>query len=220
MRDRNAPLTAQDIDGLAWDKMEGLLPATVQDSGSGAVLMLGYMSRDSLAATLATGLATFWSRSKQRLWTKGEASGNVLRVAWVQADCDSDALLVLADPVGPVCHLGPATCFGEAAISGPGWLAELSRIVTDRAAAGGEDSYTSRLLSQGPARIAQKIGEEGVEVALAGAGSTPEHCAEEVADLLYHLAVLMEARGFGWNEVIAVLQSRHPADGEKIDCGD
>lgn len=217
MRDRNAPLTAEDINSLAWDKMDGLIPATIQDSGSGAVLMLGYMSRDSLAATLATGLATFWSRSKQRLWTKGETSGNVLRVVSVSADCDGDALLVLAEPAGPICHLGTATCFGDGPTSGPGWLAELSRIVADRAAAGGEDSYTSRLLSQGPTRIAQKIGEEGVEVALAGAGSTAEHCAEEIADLLYHVSVLMEARGFGWDEVIAVLQSRHRAAGESID---
>jgi len=217
MRDRNAPLTADGIDDLAWDKMDGLIPAIVQDSGSGAVLMLGYMSRDSLAATLATGLTTFWSRSKQRLWTKGETSGNLLRVASVPPDCDGDALLVRAEPAGPTCHLGTATCFGDAAVAGPGWLAELSRIVADRAAAGGEGSYTSRLLAQGPARIAQKIGEEGVEVALAGAGSTPEHCAEEIADLLYHVAVLMEARGFGWNEVIAVLRSRHRAAGETID---
>jgi phosphoribosyl-ATP pyrophosphohydrolase/phosphoribosyl-AMP cyclohydrolase len=217
MRDRNAPLTAQDMDDLAWEKMGGLIPATIQDRGSGRVLMLAYMNREALAATLATGLATFWSRSKKRLWTKGETSGNVLRVAAVHPDCDGDALLVAAEPAGPACHLGTATCFAGSETTGPGWLAELSRIVADRAATGGEDSYTRRLLAQGPARIAQKIGEEGVEVALAGAGSSPEHCAEEVADLLYHVAVLMEARDFGWNEVIAVLRSRHPAAGEKSD---
>jgi phosphoribosyl-ATP pyrophosphohydrolase/phosphoribosyl-AMP cyclohydrolase len=217
MRDRNAPLTAQDIDNLAWDKMENLIPATIQDRGSGRVLMLAYMNREALAATLATGLATFWSRSKKRLWTKGETSGNVLRVAAVHPDCDGDALLVLAEPAGPACHLGTATCFADSETTGPGWLAELSRIVADRAATGGEDSYTRRLLAQGPARIAQKIGEEGVEVALAGASSSPEHCAEEVADLLYHVAILMEARGFGWSEVIAVLRSRHQAAGEKVD---
>lgn len=217
MRDRDAPLTAETIDALAWDKMEGLIPATVQDRSSGRVLMLGYMSREALRSTLATGLATFWSRSKQRLWTKGETSGNVLRVVAVHADCDGDALLVLADPAGPTCHLGTATCFGDAQTAGPGWLAELSRTIANRAASGGEDSYTRRLLAQGPARIAQKIGEEGVEVALAGAGSSPEHCAEEVADLLYHIAVLMQARGFGWNEVIAVLRSRHQAAGKQSD---
>lgn len=209
MRDRDAPLTAKDIDALAWDKMDGLIPATIQDRGSGRVLMLGYMNREALAATLEKGLATFWSRSKQRLWTKGETSGNVLRVASVHADCDGDALLVQADPAGPACHLGTKSCFGESAPAGPGWLAELSRIVADRAATGGEDSYTRRLLAEGPVRIAQKIGEEGVEVALAAVASSAEDCTGEVADLLYHLAVLMETKGFGWNDVVATLQARH-----------
>ena len=217
MRDRDAPLTATDIATLAWDKMDGLLPATIQDRGSGRALMLGYMNREALAATLESGRATFWSRSKQRLWTKGETSGNVLRVASVYADCGGDALLVHADPAGPTCHLGTATCFGDSAASGPGWLAELSRIVADRAATGREDSYTRRLLAEGPMCIAQKIGEESVEVALAGVGSTPGHCAEEVADLLYHVTVLMQARGFGWSEVIAILRARHKASGEKVD---
>lgn len=217
MRDRDAPLTAQDVDTLAWDKMEGLIPAAVQDRCSGRVLMLGYMNRKALTAVFATGLATFWSRSRQRLWTKGETSGNVLHVTAVQADCDGDALLVLADPRGSTCHLGTRSCFGHMVPAGPGWLADLSRIIAARAATDVEDSYTRRLLAQGSTRIAQKIGEEGVEVALAGAGSTPEHCAEEVADLLYHVAVLMEARGFGWREVIAVLRSRHEAAGETVD---
>lgn len=217
MRDRDAPLTANDIDRLAWEKMDGLIPATIQDRGSGQVLMLGYLNRAALEATLATRLATFWSRSNQRLWTKGETSRNVLGVASVHADCDGDALLILADPQGPTCHLGTASCFGEAVPDGPGWLIELSRTVADRAASGSEQSYTRKLLAQGPARIAQKVGEEGVEVALAGAGSSPEDCAEEVADLLYHVAVLMEARGFGWGEVISVLQSRHKWRGRKVD---
>ena len=211
MRDRNAALTVEDIDTLAWDKMDGLLPAAIQDRGSGRVLMIGYMNRDALAATIRTGLATFWSRSKQRLWTKGETSGNVLRGAAAYTDCDDDALLVLADPAGPTCHLGTSTCFGDGAPAGPGWLSELSRIVAERAATGGKDSYTRRLLAEGPIRIAQKIGEEGVEVALAGAGSSPEQCAEEVADLLYHLAVLMEARGFTWNDAVEILRRRHGA---------
>lgn len=217
MPDRNAPLTADNAGLLAWEKMDGLLPVTVQGRNSARVLMLGYMNREALAATLESGSVTFWSRSKQRLWTKGETSGNALRFASAHADCDGDALLVLADSEGPTCHFGTTSCFGEEVPDGPGWLAELSRIVADRAAGGSEESYTRKLLAQGPARIAQKIGEEGVEVALAAVGSSPEHCAEEVADLMYHLAVLMEARGFGWNEVVAVLRSRHPAAGEKID---
>jgi phosphoribosyl-ATP pyrophosphohydrolase/phosphoribosyl-AMP cyclohydrolase len=217
MRDRDAPLTAEDIDALAWDKMGGLLPATVQDRRSGRVLMLGYLNREALGATFATGLATFWSRSKQRLWTKGETSGNVLRVAEVRADCDEDSLLILADPAGQACHLGTTSCFGDSASAGPGWLSELSGIIADRATNGGEDSYTRRLLAQGPMRIAQKIGEEGVEVALAAVGSSPEQCAEEVADLLYHVAILMEARGFGWSEIVAILRSRHSAAGERVE---
>ena len=179
MRDRNAPLTAADLNGLAWDKMDGLLPAVVQDAATGAVLMLGYMDRAALAATLESGLATFFSRSKGRLWVKGETSGNVLRVVSVRADCDDDALLVRAEPAGPTCHLGTRSCFAREA-EGAGWLGELARVVAARAAAPGDQSYTARLLQAGPARIAQKVGEEGVEVALAAvtrswtaAGSSP-----------------------------------------------
>jgi len=209
MRDRNAPLTAADLGTLAWDKMDGLLPAAVQDRATGRLLMLGYMNRDALAATLATGLATFWSRSRQRLWQKGETSGNALRVAAVHEDCDSDALLVLADPQGPTCHLGTTSCFGGEGPAGPGWLAELAAIVADRAAAGDETSYTARLLAEGLPRIAQKVGEEGVETALAAVTRDAAGCAEEVADLLYHLTVLMQAKGFGWEDVIGVLRDRH-----------
>ena len=209
MRDRSAPLKRADLEGLAWEKMDGLLPAAVQDRRSGRLLMLGYMNREALAATLETGLATFYSRSKQRLWTKGETSGNRLRVTAVHEDCDADALLVLADPEGPTCHLGSESCFGNDGPEGPGWLARLSRIVAARNSAGEESSYTVRLLGEGPARIAQKIGEEGVEVALAAVTRDAEGCAEETADLLYHIAVLMEARGFGWEDVVAVLRRRH-----------
>ncbi|HZG10118.1 MAG TPA: bifunctional phosphoribosyl-AMP cyclohydrolase/phosphoribosyl-ATP diphosphatase HisIE [Allosphingosinicella sp.] len=209
MRDRNAPLTAADIAGLAWDKMEGLLPAAVQDAASGRLLMLGYMSPEALAATLESGFATFQSRSKGRLWQKGETSGNRLRVAAVHEDCDSDALLVLATPEGPTCHLGTQSCFGGEGPAGPGWLSELSRVVAARAASSDESSYTRQLLADGPARIAQKVGEEGVEVALAAVTRDAAGCAEETADLLYHLTVLMEAKGYGWEDVTAVLRARH-----------
>jgi phosphoribosyl-ATP pyrophosphohydrolase/phosphoribosyl-AMP cyclohydrolase len=208
MRDRNAPLSEADIPGLAWEKMDGLLPAVVQDAATGRLLMLGYMSREALAATLSSGFATFHSRSKGRLWQKGETSGNRLAVRAVHEDCDSDALLVLADPEGPTCHTGTESCFGGEA-TGPGWLASLSRVVASRAAAGGEGSYTSRLLTEGTAKIAQKVGEEGVEVALAAVTRDAAGCAEESADLLYHLAVLMQDRGFSWEDVIAVLRRRH-----------
>jgi phosphoribosyl-ATP pyrophosphohydrolase/phosphoribosyl-AMP cyclohydrolase len=208
MRDRNAPLTPEALDALAWDKMDGLLPAVVQDRASGRLLMLGYMSREALAATLAGGFVTFFSRSKQRLWRKGETSGNALHLVSVHEDCDGDALLVLADPEGPTCHLGTTSCFGGEP-DGPGWLAELSKIVAERAASGDASSYTRKLLNSGVERIAQKIGEEGTEVALAAVTRDPSGCAEEVADLLYHVTVLMEARDFGWADVIAVLKSRH-----------
>jgi phosphoribosyl-ATP pyrophosphohydrolase/phosphoribosyl-AMP cyclohydrolase len=166
MRDRNAPLTAADVAGLAWEKIGGLLPAIVQDRRSGRVLMLGYMNREALEATLRTGLATFFSRSRQRLWQKGETSGNRLNVRDVFADCDDDALLVLADPDGPTCHTGTISCFGDEAIEGPGWLGDLATIVRQRADSADYNSYTRRLLAEGPARISQKVGEEGVVVDL------------------------------------------------------
>ena len=211
MRDRNAPLTPDDVQTLAWDKMGGLLPAIVQDRMSRRVLMLGYMDREALAATLDSRLATFFSRSRQRLWQKGESSGNRLHVRSVFADCDDDSLLVLADAEGPTCHTGSVSCFRTPASEGPAWLGDLSAIVRERARSSEGHSYTRQLLEAGLPRIAQKVGEEGVEVALAAVTRDPSDCAEETADLLYHLAVLMEARGFGWDEVIAVLRSRHSA---------
>jgi len=211
MRDRNAPLTPADLDELAWDKMDGLLPVVVQERVSGRVLMVGYMNQEALAATLGSGLATFFSRSKGRLWQKGETSGNRLLVSLVFADCDDDALLVPAGAEGPTCHTGSVSCFGDHAIEGPGWLGELSAIIEERAGSGDDRSYTRQLLQSGTARIAQKVGEEGVEVALAAVTGDPEDCAAEAADLLYHLAVLMKDRGFGWDDVLGVLKSRHAA---------
>jgi phosphoribosyl-ATP pyrophosphohydrolase/phosphoribosyl-AMP cyclohydrolase len=209
MRDRITPLTAADLDAIAWAKMSGLLPAIVQDAGTGQVLMLGYMDRAALAATLDSGFVTFFSRSKGRLWQKGETSGNRLAVQAVLADCDDDALLVRAVPEGPTCHLGTASCFGADGPTGVGFLGKLARIVHDRATADPAESYTARLLAEGPQRVAQKIGEEGVEVALAGVARDAAGCTEEVADLVYHVTVLMEARGFGWDDVAKVLAERH-----------
>jgi phosphoribosyl-AMP cyclohydrolase / phosphoribosyl-ATP pyrophosphohydrolase len=210
MRDRNAPLTPGDLDNVAWDKMDGMLPAVVQDRRSGLVLMLGYMNRDALSATLESGFVTFYSRSKQRLWQKGETSGNRLRLIDARSDCDDDALLLIADPEGPTCHTGAQSCFANE-ISGPGWLGELSRIVASRAEAGGEKSYTARLLKEGLPKIAQKVGEEGVEVALAAVTRENDGLAEEAADLLYHLSVLMQAKGLSWEDVTSVLRGRHTA---------
>jgi phosphoribosyl-ATP pyrophosphohydrolase/phosphoribosyl-AMP cyclohydrolase len=211
MRDRNAPLSAGDADALAWDKMDGLLPAIVQDAQSRQVLMLGYMNRDALQASFQSGYVTFYSRSKSRLWRKGETSGNGLRLRAVHADCDEDALVVQAEPEGPTCHLGTTSCFGESLAEGVLFLERLAAIVRERAAGGDGSSYTSKLLAEGPVRIAQKVGEEGVEVALAGATGDREGCIEETADLLYHLTVLMQAQGFGWEDVAARLSARHRA---------
>jgi phosphoribosyl-ATP pyrophosphohydrolase/phosphoribosyl-AMP cyclohydrolase len=162
--------------GLDWDKGDGLIPAVVQDAANGAVLMLGYMNPESLAATLATRRVTFWSRSKQRLWTKGESSGHFLNVVEMAADCDHDALLILAHPAGPVCHLGTATCWGARAPRPPAqavaFLATLERIIDERVANKPEGSYTAKLLAEGIRRVAQKVGEEGLELALAGVAQT------------------------------------------------
>lgn len=209
MRNRDAAMTEEQFESLAWEKMDGLLPAVVQDADTGQLLMLGYMNRVALAATLSSGKATFWSRSKQRLWQKGETSGNVLAVRFVTPDCDGDALLVQAVPAGPACHRGTTSCFGDGEAEGAGFLAALARVVAERGAADPKESYTARLLAEGPQRIAQKVGEEGVELALAAVGRDTAGCVEETADLLYHLTVLMEARGYGWADVAEVLKARH-----------
>ncbi len=209
MRDRSAALSATDIDGLDWDKGDGLIPAIVQDADTLQTLMLGYMSREALAATLADGFATFFSRSRGRLWRKGESSGNTLTIRSVHADCDGDALLVLAEPQGPTCHEGTASCFTTEGPAGIGWLGQLARIVAERRFTDAEGSYTARLLRDGPMRLSQKVGEEGVELALAGAAGDRGQCIEETADLLYHLTVLMEMRGFDWNDIGAALRRRH-----------
>ncbi|MGZ8348369.1 MAG: bifunctional phosphoribosyl-AMP cyclohydrolase/phosphoribosyl-ATP diphosphatase HisIE, partial [Allosphingosinicella sp.] len=161
MGNRSAPLKTADLDGLAWDKMDGMLPAIVQDAATLQLLMLGYMNREALEATLKDGFATFHSRSKGRLWRKGETSGNSLAIISVHADCDQDALLVLAEPAGPTCHLGTAGCFSEDSAPGLGWLGQLARIVRERSEADPAESYTAKLLAEGPLRIAQKVGEEG-----------------------------------------------------------
>ena len=211
MRDRNAPLGERDVAGLAWDKMGGLIPAVVQDGATLQLLMLGYVNEEALRQTLSGGFTTFYSRSKGRLWCKGETSGNRLKVQQIFADCDDDALLILATPEGPTCHLGTTSCFSESDAIGVGWLGKLARIVGERAGAEPESSYTARLLQEGPLRIAQKVGEEGVEVALAGAARDTSACIDETADLIYHLTVLMQARGYGWEDVAGRLRERHGA---------
>jgi phosphoribosyl-AMP cyclohydrolase / phosphoribosyl-ATP pyrophosphohydrolase len=196
---------------LDWEKSGGLIPAIVQDADTLQVLMLGFMSPEALEATMREGKVTFHSRSRGRLWQKGATSGNHLTLQSIEADCDGDTLLVMAMPHGPTCHLGATSCF-TAGPSGVGWLAKLARIVRHRAKTEPENSYTAHLLSQGPVRVAQKIGEEGVELALAAAALDKEACVAEAADLLFHLIVLMEMRGFNWRDVAAELEHRTGAD--------
>ncbi|HEY2346858.1 MAG TPA: bifunctional phosphoribosyl-AMP cyclohydrolase/phosphoribosyl-ATP diphosphatase HisIE [Xanthomonadaceae bacterium] len=194
------------IDGLAWDKQNGLLPAVVQDAATRRVLMLGYMNREALEATLASGRVTFFSRSRSRLWTKGETSGHWLELVSVEADCDSDSLLVQACPQGPTCHRGTVSCFGDAPAD---FVSELDALVARRQVERPEGSYTTRLFDAGIRRIAQKVGEEGVETALAATVQDDAELLGESADLVYHLLVLLRARGLGWNEVVPILQQRH-----------
>jgi len=203
--------TPDGIGQLAWEKMDGLLPAIVQDAFDGRVLMQGYMNREALAHSLESGQVTFWSRSRQKLWTKGETSGNTLQLQAVHADCDGDCLLVLAIPDGPTCHRNTDTCFDEEAAVTPAlaFLASLERLVTEREANRPEGSYTTTLFEAGTKRIAQKVGEEGVETALAAVAGDREELINESADLLYHLLVLLKSQNTRLEEVISVLKSRH-----------
>ncbi len=198
-----------DPQALAWDKQDGLIPAIVQDAESHRVLMLGYMDRAALAATLDDGRVTFFSRSKQRLWVKGESSGHVLHLVSIQADCDSDTLLVLARPAGPTCHLGRSSCFPDASGN---FLGTLDALVATRERERPAGSYTTRLFDAGIKRIAQKVGEEGVETALAATVRDTDELANEAADLLYHLIVLLRASGLSLADAVTVLERRHAHD--------
>ncbi|MBF6023484.1 bifunctional phosphoribosyl-AMP cyclohydrolase/phosphoribosyl-ATP diphosphatase HisIE [Lysobacter niastensis] len=197
---------ALDIDALAWDKQGGLIPAIVQDSRTLRVLMLGYMNRAALQATLDSGRVTFFSRSRQRLWTKGESSGNVLELVNIEADCDADTLLVRARPHGPTCHLGNASCFAQAP---SGFVAELDALIARRENERPAGSYTTTLFEGGIRRIAQKVGEEGVETALAAVSQDDAELLGEAGDLLYHLLVLLRSRGLGLHDLEALLAQRH-----------
>jgi phosphoribosyl-AMP cyclohydrolase / phosphoribosyl-ATP pyrophosphohydrolase len=205
---------AADIARLDFDKGGGLLPAIVQHADTGAVLMLGFMNREALAATLERGRVVFFSRTRQRLWEKGETSGHSLELAAVHADCDADTLLVLARPRGPVCHRGTETCFGDSPANAAGelaFLATLERIIEQRIAGKPEGSYTARLFAEGTRRIAQKVGEEGLEVALAAAAEGEEEVVAEAADLMFHLLVLLRSRNVRLAHVVEELRSRHAA---------
>lgn len=196
------------IDALAWDKQGGLLPAVVQHADTLRVLMVGYMDRAALGATLDSGRVTFYSRSRRRLWTKGETSGHVLDLVAIETDCDSDTLLVQVRPRGPTCHVGRESCFASA----PGdFLAELDALIAARDHHRPVDSYTTRLFDAGVHSIAQKVGEEGVETALAGVAQDDAALCGEAADLLFHLQVLLRARGLSFSRAVEVLRQRNSA---------
>jgi phosphoribosyl-ATP pyrophosphohydrolase/phosphoribosyl-AMP cyclohydrolase len=196
-----------DLDTLDWTKNGGLIPAIVQHCRSGRVLMLGYMNRDAAARTLETGKVTFWSRSRQALWTKGETSGHVLELHSLHADCDSDALLILAEPAGPTCHRGTVSCFGDAAPS-LAVLSELDDLIASRERERPSGRYTTSLFDAGVRRIAQKVGEEAVETVLAAVAQDDLALTSEAADLLYHLVVLLRARGLTMSDVATRLRER------------
>ncbi len=190
-----------------WSK--GLLPAIVQHADTGEVLMLGHMNEEALQATLDKGQVTFFSRSKQRLWTKGESSGHVLSLSDIRLDCDADTFLVRAIPHGPTCHEGTSSCFGNDVAPALGFLGELDALVARRDADRPAGSYTTSLFEGGIRRIAQKVGEEGVETALAAVAQDDEALLGEAADLVFHLTVLLRARGLGLADVASVLSRRH-----------
>ncbi len=194
-----------------WAKGDGLLPAIVQHWNSGEVLMLGYMNADALARTRASGQVTFYSRSKQRLWTKGESSGHVLELKSIRIDCDADTLLIQAAPHGPTCHLGTSSCFGDSIEVRPpsGFLGELDSLVAQRHAELPQGSYTTSLFEGGIRRMAQKVGEEGVETALAAVAQDDAELLGEAADLIFHLTVVLRARGLSLADVSALLARRH-----------
>jgi phosphoribosyl-AMP cyclohydrolase / phosphoribosyl-ATP pyrophosphohydrolase len=193
-------------------KGDGLVPAIVQHARTGEVLMLGYMDEAALAKTQASGLVTFFSRSKQRLWTKGETSGDTLSLVDIKLDCDADTLLVRAIPAGPTCHTGTSSCFGNDVSPALGFLAELDALVASRHAERPEGSYTTKLFDGGIRRIAQKVGEEGVETALAAVAQGDDELIGEAADLVFHLMVALRARGIGFEQVAQKLASRHRID--------
>ncbi|RZJ05298.1 MAG: bifunctional phosphoribosyl-AMP cyclohydrolase/phosphoribosyl-ATP diphosphatase HisIE [Brevundimonas sp.] len=196
---------------LNFEKGGGLIPVVVQDAATLQVLTLAYMDRAALDETIDSGEATFFSRSRGGRWRKGETSGNRLKVVSVTADCDADALVLKVDPVGPACHLNTTSCFGSEDAPGLGRLGRLERTIAERASADPSESWTARLVAEGPKRAAQKVGEEGVETALAGAAGPDTELASEAADLIYHLLVLLHTRHMVFQDVLDVLAERAQA---------
>ncbi|WKY57148.1 bifunctional phosphoribosyl-AMP cyclohydrolase/phosphoribosyl-ATP diphosphatase HisIE [Vibrio sp. SNU_ST1] len=211
----SASLSKTEVGALSerinWEKVDGLVPAIVQDYQSSQVLMMGYMNQAALEKTGETGNVTFFSRTKERLWTKGETSGNVLQLQNIALDCDNDTLLVKVNPIGPTCHTGTTTCWDgdKQQESQMVWLHQLEQLLAARKDADPESSYTASLYARGTKRISQKVGEEGVEVALAATSGDKAELVCESADLIYHLMVLLQDQGLSMNDVVNKLKERH-----------
>lgn len=204
----NARLSEEQIAQLDWEKVDSLMPVIVQHAVSGEVLMMGYMNQEALTVTQASGKVTFYSRTKQRLWTKGESSGNFLNLVSIYPDCDNDTLLALVTPIGPTCHKGNNSCFHPAATDW-GFLFQLEELLASRKNADPESSYTAKLYASGTKRIAQKVGEEGVETALAATLNDRFELTNEASDLVYHLLVLLQDQDLNLSTVIENLRQRH-----------
>lgn len=202
--------TLKEISQLDFDKTGGLIPAIIQDAETQVVLMMGYMNSEALAKTKMSGKVTFFSRTKNRLWTKGEESGNFLNVVSIGVDCDNDTLLIKVNPVGPVCHTGSDTCFEEVNVSNDIlFLSYLQDFIDRRKVEMPEGSYTTKLFSEGTRKIAQKVGEEAVETIVGAMANDNENLVYEASDLLYHLIVLLSEKGLRIEDVVKELKSRH-----------
>ncbi|WP_422003855.1 bifunctional phosphoribosyl-AMP cyclohydrolase/phosphoribosyl-ATP diphosphatase HisIE [Roseivirga pacifica] len=201
--------TLSSIKELDFSKEDGLIPAIIQDAQTGKVLMLGYMNEEALEKTLATQKVTFFSRSKSRLWTKGETSENYLRLVSISPDCDQDALLVKVNPEGPTCHTGTDTCWQEENKNDLQFLGYLTDVIKERRQLSTDESYVARLFSKGINKVAQKVGEEAVEVVIEAKDNDDKLFLDESADLLFHYMMLLEAKGFSLSDVVSVLKERH-----------
>lgn len=194
---------------MDFEKLNGLIPVVIQDAQTRRVLMLGFMNQEALDKTRKDGLVTFFSRTKNRLWTKGEESGNFLHVLDIMEDCDKDTLLIKVRPVGPVCHTGSDTCFDEENFSGLEFMGNLQKLIDQRKQEMPEGSYTTSLFEKGIHKMAQKVGEEAVELVIEAMDQQDDLFLNEAADLMYHLLVLLSAKGFGISDVVRILEQRH-----------
>jgi len=203
-------LNSNEID---FGKSDGLVPAIIQDAETREVLMLGYMNAEAVEQTKASGKVTFFSRSRNRLWTKGEESGNFLHLVDMKVDCDNDTLLITARPIGPTCHKGTGTCWGGENNPHFGFLSKLERVITERKENPDPQSYTSQLFAKGINKVAQKVGEEAVELVIEAKDSNDDLFLNEAADLMYHYIILLQAKGFALRDVVKVLEGRQKSKG-------